>query len=586
MSADLNAWKLDKKSKLGLALSGGGFRASLFHIGVLARLAELDLLRHVEVLSTVSGGSIVGAFYYLKVKQLLEGRRLDGLTPSPQAYVTIVQEMEREFVTGVQNNLRTRALLDPLKNARMMLSDDYSRSDRMAELYEEYFYRKLWQDMFPGYQGNIRLKDIKITPAGYQPAFNVRQYNEDEQNHYKIPVMAINATLLNTGESWLFTASYLGLSGDESEDPLRPYSRLRFDDTSLPPKVRAKLDTINLADAVAASACVPVLLSPFAIHDLYREEGKEVVVELVDGGVYDNQGLKTLFREKCTHIICSDASGQPQSDRTPESSASSVGARSNEILMKRVREETLEELRSRKKHGLLKSAACFHLRNTFSGTDQFPNLSEPVDRSDYETDGEVFLLSALRTDLDSFSDIEACALMYDGYCLCDSHLNNGEGLISAPSNPWGFLRVRDLMLRDRAKFIRHLAVGKNMLFKVFFLLGYVGLVMAVLLVSGLLALLWVLSNTGFYQSMWGFCDLLKSPGSLVVVIAVGLLSWLLKKLSHTSGLRFVLDAIRGFRTGNVGGLVFPLAILGAVGSLISYVHVNISDRLFLKLGRL
>ena len=36
--------------KVGLALSGGGFRASLFHIGVLARLAELDVLRQVEVL--------------------------------------------------------------------------------------------------------------------------------------------------------------------------------------------------------------------------------------------------------------------------------------------------------------------------------------------------------------------------------------------------------------------------------------------------------------------------------------------------------------------------------------------------------
>ena len=47
--------------KLGLALSGGGFRASLFHIGVLAALAERDLLRHVDVLSCVSGGSILGA---------------------------------------------------------------------------------------------------------------------------------------------------------------------------------------------------------------------------------------------------------------------------------------------------------------------------------------------------------------------------------------------------------------------------------------------------------------------------------------------------------------------------------------------
>ena len=58
--------------KVGLALSGGGYRASLFHIGVLARLAECNVLRRVEVLSCVSGGSIVGAYYYLKLRQLLQ----------------------------------------------------------------------------------------------------------------------------------------------------------------------------------------------------------------------------------------------------------------------------------------------------------------------------------------------------------------------------------------------------------------------------------------------------------------------------------------------------------------------------------
>lgn len=49
--------------KLGLALSGGGFRAAFFHIGVLARLAELGMLRHLKVISPVSGGSILGALY-------------------------------------------------------------------------------------------------------------------------------------------------------------------------------------------------------------------------------------------------------------------------------------------------------------------------------------------------------------------------------------------------------------------------------------------------------------------------------------------------------------------------------------------
>ena len=66
--------------KLGLALSGGGHRAAFFHIGVLAKLAELGLLRHLEVISTVSGGSIVGALYYLHVKNLLEDKPDEAIT--------------------------------------------------------------------------------------------------------------------------------------------------------------------------------------------------------------------------------------------------------------------------------------------------------------------------------------------------------------------------------------------------------------------------------------------------------------------------------------------------------------------------
>jgi hypothetical protein len=40
-------------------------------IGVLARLAERDALRGIEVISTVSGGAIFGAFYYLRVRELV-----------------------------------------------------------------------------------------------------------------------------------------------------------------------------------------------------------------------------------------------------------------------------------------------------------------------------------------------------------------------------------------------------------------------------------------------------------------------------------------------------------------------------------
>lgn len=45
-------------AKVGLCLSGGGFRASAFHLGVLKRFRELGLLSRVVLLSTVSGGSM------------------------------------------------------------------------------------------------------------------------------------------------------------------------------------------------------------------------------------------------------------------------------------------------------------------------------------------------------------------------------------------------------------------------------------------------------------------------------------------------------------------------------------------------
>jgi len=54
---DVEAWK----PRIAVAMSGGGFRASLFHLGVLRRLAELGWLKRVDALSTVSGGSIIGA---------------------------------------------------------------------------------------------------------------------------------------------------------------------------------------------------------------------------------------------------------------------------------------------------------------------------------------------------------------------------------------------------------------------------------------------------------------------------------------------------------------------------------------------
>src|SRR5580693_5055326 len=51
--------------KIGLSLSGGGYRAAAFHLGTMTKLNELRILDHVSVISAVSGGSILAAYYAL-----------------------------------------------------------------------------------------------------------------------------------------------------------------------------------------------------------------------------------------------------------------------------------------------------------------------------------------------------------------------------------------------------------------------------------------------------------------------------------------------------------------------------------------
>jgi hypothetical protein len=98
--------------------------ASLFHIGVLARLAEQDILRRVEVLSCVSGGSIVGAHYYSELQHLLQ-TKADGEIEQKD-YVELVKRIKGDFLAGVQTSIRCKVFVDILCNLRMFLQRGYT----------------------------------------------------------------------------------------------------------------------------------------------------------------------------------------------------------------------------------------------------------------------------------------------------------------------------------------------------------------------------------------------------------------------------------------------------------------------------
>src|ERR1700759_2347222 len=58
---------------IGVCLSGGGYRAMLFHIGLLKRLNDAGVLKGVQRFSSVSGGSITSGLLGLRWKDLTFG---------------------------------------------------------------------------------------------------------------------------------------------------------------------------------------------------------------------------------------------------------------------------------------------------------------------------------------------------------------------------------------------------------------------------------------------------------------------------------------------------------------------------------
>src|SRR5262249_39022538 len=55
---------------VGLAFSGGGIRSASFNLGLLQAFYKSGLLRFVDYLSTISGGSYIGAWFSQQICRL------------------------------------------------------------------------------------------------------------------------------------------------------------------------------------------------------------------------------------------------------------------------------------------------------------------------------------------------------------------------------------------------------------------------------------------------------------------------------------------------------------------------------------
>lgn len=570
--------------KVGVALSGGGFRASLFHIGVLAKLAEQDLLRHIEVLSCVSGGSIVGAHYYLKVRRLLQSKHEKDIRRDD--YITLVSELAAEFLEGIQYDIRTRVIGSVSANLKMAFSSLYSRTERVGELYEKYLYSRADKTT-----NEFWLNDMLIMPAG--ETGNFRPKYDNWRRLAKIPILVLNATTLNTGHNWQFTATWMGEppeSGDAEVDSNYRLRRMYYSEA--PPKFQK----IRLGAAVAASACVPGLFDPLNLSGLYPD----ITVRLVDGGVHDNQGTSALLEQNCNVLLVSDASGQMGQDNLPNADPLHVLLRSNSILQSRVRIAEFDDVEARARSLLLKGLMFIHLKKDLDADAiDWNGCEDPISASDdavpasrrgtltsYGIRKELQRsLAAIRTDLDCFNDAEAYALMLSGYRMTEEEFP--RRLPWFPINrqvysKWPFLAISPIMETKRNdedaynELKNMLDVAKNSAFKVWMLVP--GLKVAARLIVGSAVVAAIVACFYWGDQVVGIS--LKTVGWFVVsTLATILIGKLL-----SPRLAKVLNVVSGIRT-QVWRMVLFVA-LAVVGFIVAVIHIGIFDRWYLNRGRM
>lgn len=558
--------------KVGLALSGGGFRASLFHIGVLACLAELDMLRHVEVLSCVSGGSIVGAHYYLEVKRLLESVGDGDVTR--EDYVKLVQRLEGDFLAGVQRNIRCRLFGSVWANLRTLLQPGYTTTRRLGELYEQEIYSRVPDEngMKPRY-----LKDLFICPFPHNESVSFKPKYDNWRRAAKVPMLVLNAATLNTGHNWQFTASWMGEPPISHDAEIEANYRLRRMYHWEAPRLNdwwsgrlgrlaASLfgppdyQKIRLGEAVAASSCVPGLFEPLVLPNLY--DGK--TVRLVDGGVHDNQGVASLLEQDCNVMIVSDASGQMDNQDHPGGGRLSVPLRCSSISMARVRQAQYRELAARRRSGLLRELTFLHLKKDLDADPvDWRECQDPHEASDearpvarrgvltrYGIQKSIQrLLSGLRTDLDSFTEVEAFALMTSGYRQAQSQLGRRSEAVS-PSVEWRFLQIEPALDPGPGfdQLQRQLKVGSLIAGKVWLLWPPLTFTAALFLLAAVFGIFWLWRT---YQT--------------VTLVTVGGLGVFLLTAASAFGTPHLVRIIRYRQTFNEVGLRSLLAAALAIG---------------------
>ncbi len=269
---------LDGKT-LGLALSGGGFRATLFGLGSLTCLNDLGLLGRLDLITSVSGGSILAGILAQRWNQLdfHDGRATN--------FESVFAREVLDFCSRtIDIGAGLKGMVNPFKSAGKYLIDCYDKHQ------------------FRG----LSLKDI---PKANTPGF---------------PTFTFYATSLQTGRSFRFRQDYIAdwKLGQSNHTDL-PLALAVAASSAFPPlfsPIVIKTNPKSWSGGIAGP----------------EREAMRGRLVLSDGGVYDNLGLEVLQQGKVDYVLVSDA-GAPFELETRPARGPLQMARVRDILIDQTR---------------------------------------------------------------------------------------------------------------------------------------------------------------------------------------------------------------------------------------------------------
>jgi predicted acylesterase/phospholipase RssA len=338
--------------RLGLALSGGGFRATLYHLGVVRYLKDAGHLQNVTDITSVSGGSILAAHL------VLNWNRYCG---DDASFGEAASEIVRFVQLDVRNHIVRRLPIQWLLRFFAKLSRHRVRSLTPNAILEDYYRKFLYGDRC--------------------------LYELPEQ-----PMLHILTTNVSNGGLSIFNRNGLYIQQRRAEGG-SAYQHIPGRLASLP-------------KVVGASSAFPGFFPPVEITagDLGVREGQYPTEWFTDGGVYDNLSMRAFAwlkqqEAQFDQVLVSDAGKPFQVLSDASLGVLGQSMRATDILWDRVWQ--LERANFGQQPGFV-----------FLPMTEVVDLSEDATALHPVAQVEV---QSIRTDIDRFSDEEVNALVQHGY---------------------------------------------------------------------------------------------------------------------------------------------------------------------------